>query len=358
MISRSTLHWSHKTLGLGLGLVMMLQAATGAALVFREDLLIAFNRQILAAPRPTGLPAVDLMLQAIDARTDDPVVERVVFPRGQRSAAMVYLDGGGLAGRRVVASDPETGAILGEVAGAGLLPFVLFRFHDELFLGTLGHAFLLFESAVLLYLIAAGVLLARPRRQGALRVRWHGTKLQRRFDLHRTVGLSLALFIAFSAITGAIMQADFLAAAGSPAVHAQRIYPDWSVLMPHLRKLSQDYSAAAIEDIRFSPDSRTAKILMYASDVVRPLALDRVEVDLLTGRAAQMQRAAEEAPGRDFLGWMYPLHTGKALGAAGAAIAIVSALGLLCMPLLGFLLWRAKPRKNPLRAPQSIARSS
>lgn len=32
---------------------------------------------------------------------------------------------------------------------------------------------------------------------------------------------------------------------------------------------------------------------MYASDVVRPLALDRVEVDLLTGRAAQMQRAAE-----------------------------------------------------------------
>lgn len=348
MMARSTLHSSHKTLGLGLGLLLMLQAASGAALVFREELLIAMNRQLLTAPPPTVLPAIERIQQSIDDRVGDAVVERIVFPRGQRTAAMAYLQGGGLAGRRVVASDPATGVVLGEITGRGLLPFVLFRFHDELLLGVSGHALLLIEGGVLLYLVVAGVILARPAQQPTLRVRWRGTRLQRRFDLHRTVGLSLALFIAFSAITGAIMQADFLAA-GAPSAPAPRTHPSWSALTPHLARLAQDYPAQAIEDIRFSADGSTAKILAYSRDAIRPLALDRVEVDLLTGEVLSVHRAADDAAGRNFLAWMYPLHTGKALGTTGAAIALVSALGVLCMPMLGFLLWRAKSRKRPAR---------
>lgn len=367
MLSRGSLHWSHKTLGLAVGLLLLLQALSGGALVFREALLVSLNRQLLAVSQPTAPPALDSILHSIDARFDEPAVERVVFPRGQRTAALVYLQGGGLAGRRVIASNPASGAILGEITGIGLLPFVLFRIHDELLLGDPGHAVLLGEGIALLYLVVVGVLLARPRWSNALRVRWRGSKLQRRYDLHRVAGLSCGALLAFSALTGVILQADFLAAGGSAPAPSRASHLNWSVLDPLLRSMERDYPPGSIEDVRISADGRTAKILVYARDTVRPLAFDRMEVDLITGEARPIQRAVADSISRASLGWMYPLHTGKALGWVGATLALVSALGLVCMPVLGWLLWRAKrpvtspaPAASPtaFRAPPSHPASS
>jgi uncharacterized iron-regulated membrane protein len=358
MLSRRALHFSHKTLGLGLALLFMLQAISGAALVFREELLVAVNRQLLAVSQSTAAPALERILLCIDERFSKPAVERVVLPHGQRTAAMVYLEGGGWAGRRVVASDPVSGIVLGEITGVGLLPFVLFRIHDELLLGDVGHAISLLEGAVLLYLVVAGVFMARPRLQNALRVRWRGSKLQRRFDLHRAAGLSFSAFLVFTAMTGVALQTDFLATtAGISTTRLRLAAVRWSVLTPHVRKLMQDYPAGAVEEIRISQDSQTATILVRAQDVMRPLALDRLEVNLVTGQSAPMQRAADVSPGRSFLSWMYPLHTGKALGWLGAVLAVISALGLISMPVLGFLLWRAKPVEHRMRGHASSVRN-
>lgn len=366
MLSRGSLHWSHKTLGLALGALLLLQALSGGALVFREALLVALNPQLLTFSQPVATPALDSILRTVDARFDAPVVERIVFPRGQRTAALVYLQGGGLAGRRVIASDPSSGAVLGEITGVGLLPFVLFRIHDELLLRELGRLVLLGEGIALLYLVVVGVVLARPRWSNVLRVRWRGSRLQRRYDLHRVAGLSCSALLAFSAMTGGILQADFLAA--RQAVTAGRSYhPDWSVLEPPVRSIGREYPPGTIEDVRISADGRTAKILVYAQDAVRPLALDRVEVDLITGETRSHQRATADPSGRRLLSWMYPLHSGKALGWVGAVLALMSALGLIGMPILGCLLWRSKrgltaaaPAASPttFRAPPSHPASS
>ena len=342
MLSRGSLHWSHKTLGLAVGLLLLLQALSGGALVFREALLVSLNRQLLAVSQPTAPPALGRILHSIDARFDEPAVERVVFPRGQRTAALVYLKGGGLAGRRVIASDPASGAVLGEITGVGLLPFVLFRIHDELLLGDLGHAVLLSEGIALLYLVVVGVLLARPRWSNALRVRWRGSKLQRRYDLHRAAGLSSGALLAFSALTGVILQADFLATGGGAGIPTRSSHINWSVLDPLVRSIEREYPPGSIEDVRISADGRTARILTHSRDTVRPLAFDRMEVNLVTGATRPMQRASADPVGRKFLGWMYPLHSGKALDWVGAVLALMSALGLICMPILGWLLWRTR----------------
>lgn len=356
MLSRGSLHWSHKTLGLALGLLLFLQALSGGALVFREALLVSLNRQLLAVSQVTAPPALGSILRSIDVAFDEPVVERVVFPRGERTAVLVYLKGGGLAGRRVIASDPASGAVLGEITGVGLLPFVLFRLHDELLLGNLGHGLLLAEGLALLYLVVAGVLLARPRWSNALRVRWRGSKLQRLYDLHRVAGLFCSAVLVFSAITGVILQADFLAAGGAAGIAARSSHPDWSVLEPPVRSIEREYPSGALEDVRISADLRTARILIHAADTVRPLVFDRMEVNLLTGEARPMQRAVTDPIGRSALGWLYPLHSGKAFGWVGALLALVAALGLICMPLLGWLLWRAKRSvTSPARAVSSPA---
>ncbi len=345
MWSRETLLWSHRALGLALGSLLMLQAGSGAVLVFREGMLLALNRPLLAAPAPEGPTAADRVLAEVDRRFDRPAIERLVFPRGKRTAAMVYLHDDGLAGRRVIASDPVSGAVIGEISGVGLTPFVLFRLHDELLLGNAGHLLLLIEGVGLLYLVVAGCLLGRPRIHGRLRLRWHGSRLTRRLDLHRTLGLSFAVLLAFSATTGAIMQADFLAAE-TPRPLVNRAAANWAFLMPHLARIVRDYPGQAIEDIRIPEDRRTATIVVYARDNVRPLALDRIQVDLVTGAVLPVQTAAGASTRRRLLAWMYPLHTGKALGTPGAVIALATAFALLCMPVLGFLLWRAKPTRK------------
>src|SRR6266480_1404810 len=118
----------------------MLQGSTGAALVFRDELLLGLNHPLLAISAGASIPAVDLILQVVVREFGAHVVDRVVFTRGARTAAMVYLPTGHGSEERIIASDPRTGRVLGEITGVGLVPFVLFRLHDELLTGNVGHA--------------------------------------------------------------------------------------------------------------------------------------------------------------------------------------------------------------------------
>src|SRR5579872_2017190 len=326
----------------------MLQGATGTVLVFREQLLVALNRQLLASPAPVRVPALDRILEAVDRDFDSPAVERVVFPRGRRTAAMVYLrSGDGL--ERILASDPRTGQILGEISGIGLLPFVLFRLHDELLMGNIGHAIGLVEGLGLAFFCVSGFVLARVRQRNAWRIRWRSPPLQRRFDLHRVAGLWLAFFLAMMAATGVILQADVLLSRPDVPGSTRPAQRNWSHLTTQVRQVLQAHPVGAIEDIRMSPDQGQATILAYAQDVSRPLALDRITINLVTGQLVHVQRASQETRGTQLLAWIYPLHSGKAFGRANAVLVIIG-VGLFTLPLFGILLWFARTAKRPVRA--------
>ena len=330
----------------------MLQGATGATLVFRDALLIALNRSLLvdSVPTTTSMPRVDLILATVDRDLDSPIVDRVVFPQGRRTAAMVYLPTGHGSAERVVVSDPRSGAILGEISGVGLLPFLLFRVHDELTIGDLGHAIVLLEGIGLLFLSLSGLGLGRPSRRAAWRVRWRGPSLQRRFDLHRVAGLSLAVFLAAMGTSGALLEADFLLTGDAPFVASAVTHRDWAGLMARVRDVSRAYPGRAIEDVRFSPGQTAATIAVEANDIRRPLALDRVTVDLRGGGIVEVSWVAKESWVRSSLDWIYLLHSGTALGAAGGVMAILG-LGLFTLPLLGILLWLTRRSARLVRAP-------
>ncbi|MBS0419916.1 MAG: PepSY domain-containing protein [Proteobacteria bacterium] len=348
------LHWSHKVLGLSLALLLMLQGATGAAVAFREPLLTALNRQLLTAPGRVLAPPVDRVLAEAE-RHYGARIERVVFPRGIRTAVMIYLTGA-QGSQRVIAADPASGSITGEITGAGLLPFILFRVHDELLLGRAGHAIGVLEAAGLLYLCVSGLVLGRAWQPSAWRVRWRAGRLARRYDLHRVTGSAFAMLLVFSAVTGLILQAEALVASGA-ASDGARARPDWSYLMPQVTDLLRTYGPETIEDIRISPELKQAAIAFYAHDTTRPLALDRITLDLTSGQVAGRQRARDESNTTGFLAWMYVLHSGKAFGPAGVAVS-VAGVGLVALPLLGFLLWLARaPTRRPARR-QSACRSS
>lgn len=318
----------------------MVQALSGAALVFRDTLLTSLNHRALSSPQAAALPALDRILLQVERDFDRPAIERVMYPRGERTAALVLLRD-----KRIVASDPVSGRTLGEITGLGRLPFALFRFHDELMMGPTGHAVLLVEGAGLMFLAISGIFFAHPRRSSAWRVRWRGPPIQQRFDLHRVTGLWLCAFLLLTATTGTLLQYDALRAGTVSTLERSAVgLQDWSQVAARVRDVAREYPAAAIEDVRFSADQTHAKILVYANDAVRPLALDRFTVDISTGRLTQVQRAADEPLQVGLFAWIYPIHSGKAFGAVGAGLLFLVGLGLFVMPILGFRLWRVRLR--------------
>jgi uncharacterized iron-regulated membrane protein len=246
-------------------------------------------------------------------------------------------------------NDPQTGRIMGEITGIGLLPLLLFRVHDELTLGIAGHTIVLLEGLGLLFLSLSGLNLARPSRLAAWRVRWRSTGPQRRFDLHRVMGMVLAIFLAAMGASGAMLEADFMLT-DTPFAATRGAHWDGAALMARVREVSRGYPGKGIEDIRFSPDQALATIAVAANDVRRPAAVDRLTVDLTSGRIVAVSPAAKESWVRSSLNWMYLLHSGTAYGVAGSAQAILG-LGLFTLPALGVLLWatRRAARRAPIR---------
>lgn len=332
-------------------MTLMLQGATGAALVFQDRMLMALNQELLvrAVPATAAPPRVDRILTAVDRELNTPGLDRVVFPQGRRTAAMVYLPTGQGSRERVLVSDPRTGRVLGEIKGIGMLPFLLFRVHDELTMGDLGHALLIVEGLGLLFLGISGLMLAGPSRRAAWRVRWRGGRLQRSFDLHRVAGLTLAGFLAIMAPSGVMLEADFLFTGDAPAPASRASPVDWSHLMTRVWDVSREYPGQAVEDVRFSSDQSTATIGVDASDVSRPQALDRIDVALASGQVVAVRRAADESWVRCSLDWIYLIHSGTVWGPAGGAWALVG-VGLFTVPLLGALLWLRRRSAVPARA--------
>ena len=100
----------------------------------------------------------------------------------------------------------------------------------------------------------------------------------------------------------------------------------------------------------FRSDQALATIAVAASDVRRPAAVDRLTVDLTSGRIVAVSPAAKESGVRSALDWLYLLHSGTAFGVAGYTQAILG-LGLLTMPVLGILLWATRRAMRRARVP-------
>src|SRR5438876_7438353 len=145
---RDNLYRLHKWIGLSLALLIAFQALTGLSLVFKDELLVAFNRELLAGPRASAPPAVAEALQALQRGPYASLpVERIVYPAGARTSLVLYLNEIDSNARRIVAADAASGRILGEIRGAGSLPYTMFALHDELAIGTTGRWLILVAGA-------------------------------------------------------------------------------------------------------------------------------------------------------------------------------------------------------------------
>ena len=195
----------HRWIGLALGLFLIVQGLTGAALVFRDEIERVIHPGLIVAERPVRLP-VQALVDAFHEAHPKAELTRAEFP--DRADQAVQLRWTMKKTRGVTAIDPYTAHIVGD-APANAWPMEwIFNVHENLHSGPVGQTLIGLLGFGLLFMTVTGLIYWWPgagRLRQGFRVKLDGSTDLRWRTLHRAVGAGVALLLLVSATTGVMM---------------------------------------------------------------------------------------------------------------------------------------------------------
>lgn len=358
MIDKRMLLSVHRWIGIPLALLMVVQALTGMALVFRDELEPIVHPELRVEASGPRVPVQALIDTAQNAHPE-ATVSRVEVPQSAAQAVLLKLQDDGH--QRLVAVDPYRNVIVHDgFADAWPLEWI-FMIHYELLAGPSGEQIVAIEGALLLLLAITGPIVWWPAggrlRQG-FRVKLDATADLRWRTLHRAVGAGAAAFLIVMAVTGALMVwKDPLRAVLRPVATVQ-IKPVVKVaerpgvaLMPvdAMVAKAQLLYDAPLRQVRFAQDRRFVGIYLDRTDTVRPDAMTQVYFDGYTGAELGRYVPGTLSAATEVIDWFYTVHTGVWGGLFGRVLAIVVGVVLVGLSITGVWLWwtrTAKKRRN------------
>lgn len=357
---RTALLSLHRWAGLTVGLVIVLMAVTGAAIMYRTQLEPMLNPELLTVPACTERIPLDTL-------TANAVMERP-------AAKLDYI--------RLIAGD----------AGDARIPAAMVRFTDQTFVyfnpcngewlgqrhrygGLLGtieqrHRFRFMKNGNLitgtstiifgLILIVGGVYLWLPATlrgvKSALKFNGRLTGPAHTINLHKTVGFYVSLVLLTSVLTGLPQAFDWYksglyAMTGSsmpakaprsePVAGARRLPMEsmWQraqVLVPHAQEVLLHY-----------PDKLRDPVEMYliARDAPHPNARTMLYLDAYSGKILKFTPYADSSLGSKLYFWTLSLHTGHVGGPVVQLLLLAAALSVPFLAYTGMATWLRKKQR-------------
>ena len=338
----------HLWVGLTAAILLLVTGASGAMLVFEEQIDAALNPK-LSHVQSTGQPlSLSQLKAAVEGQYAGGHVLALELPESDATPYGVYVQMGSSNGFNV-SVDPHTGKVLG-AWDDNRFTRKLHGFHTHLLAGETGSAVVGWGSVILLFLAITGLILWW--RTKIFRVNFQTTGPKFQYDVHSTVGIFSSLFLLVFALTGIVVHWERPAQRWANAVsHVSRPpqprpeppAPGASPLDPsRLLALAQaDVPGARATGINLAdePGSPVLVIMKFPEDHT-PAGRTRVFLDPYSGKVLSLT-SSREAP----LAVAYvtrlnrEIHTGDV---GGWPTRIIAAVASLCLPLLaitGPLLW-------------------
>ncbi|MGA0611835.1 PepSY-associated TM helix domain-containing protein [Caldimonas sp. KR1-144] len=366
---RRTLAWLHRWVSLSAGLLLALLGLTGTLMVWQAELDATLNPQwhanasggCAASAQPVADTLAVLAREAPAARA-----ALVLAPARPGGAYQVWEARDARTRLRTEHFiDADCGRYLGSrVRGAWQMDRqhavpALYDLHSRLLAGETGHLVVGAGGLVLLGLAASGIALAWPRGgaagwRRALGIKTGASRARLWFDVHRASGLWLAPLCLLLAATGAALVFDrqarelvglvlpvkALPKMAKPAVTAAPA----STLAPDelLQRAQQLFPQARWSRLALPTESGGAAEvrLLQPGEPRIDTGSTRVRLDA-SGKVLAVHDPLRSSAGNVLLDWVFPLHSGEALGLA--ARVLWSVFGLLPTLLLGsgaWLWWR------------------
>jgi len=361
------LTWSHRWIGMTIGLVMVFLAVTGAGQAFRWQLEPVVYANLMKAPACERLP-LDTLLAAARGAHSDATAETLRFhPGGGEAASVRFSD------RETVYVNPCSSTVTGEQAVFGGFFGTLEYVHRMMFFSDFKLWSGIPTLITFIFLVIGGIVLWWPRSWREAR---RSLKIDNRLkgmpfllNLHKTFGVYAFTVLLVVTFFGNAMAFDWVkrsvywATASDMPMNGGRGKEPAGEAKPALA-LEEIWRKA--EPSLDGPRDVTIRLPRRAGDAVQmsvieasaPHARARSEIvlDGSTGEVRRYTPYAKTSLGNKVYNWGVAIHTGQAFGLAGALIVFSASLAIPVLAYSGIASWlrRRRSRKRVLsRAPSS-----
>ncbi len=348
----------HKWVGLGLGVLLLLQATTGLMMAHKEALAAWFGSEGLVDVSAEHQP-LDQIIAAVHDAKPGYRFDRIIYrdnPALPLVARINPPDGGKF---HVALIDP----VKAQVLSSGPMwqyPLQLAeRVHVALLSGTIGHYILLIEAIGLMFMGISGLIVWWPRKnrfRKALVIHWKSSPLRVIRDIHVVPGALTAVLMLFAGLTGAMLIADDALKAAVSTVAPLKApikldfpvvdQPDEMISWQQAKdRLFEQFPDGHLRQLRFwGRDGRILATVMVAQNALNPRAHHIAAVDRWLDETTIYADGNQLPSGSAFIEWVLPLHTGEAWGGLRPVMMSILGLSLAGMCITGFWMWLKKRR--------------
>ncbi|HVW70819.1 MAG TPA: PepSY-associated TM helix domain-containing protein [Steroidobacteraceae bacterium] len=342
----------HRLLGLFAAVFWMVQALTGVALTFRQEI---DNASVRGPSVPLQTAGLGERIQAIEQGggkvsslwvTNFAADRFEIFYTGTAGTdRAMRVDAAG----RALRDGPEHGTL----ANGGLIR-MLTPLHTSLLAGPAGKWIIVVSGLLLITNVVLGLKLAWPRAgqwKQVLTLRPTRNAVARFYGLHRTLGLWIAIPLLIVAAAGVLLQFDDDIEDAFGLAHP----------LPVDAPVGSAVSPARALDIALArfPGSTLTALTMPADghawycvrvhapgEISRVFGTTTVFVSTADGSILREYPAQAASVGRALYDSIYPIHTGEIGGLGGRLLLLATGIALLVIGVFGIRLWlvRRKPR--------------
>ena len=321
----------HRIVGLSMAAFLLVQALTGAMLLYRGPLARLIDPSGMTSTGAGRAISIGAVVETADKALPGYHAIRIFAPQTVDATWLAQL--ADQQGHSAYASiDPSGGALR---RAGGLLHFPIeaaLQIHYRLVAGKTGMVIITLNALAVLFMLVSGLAYWWPKRNlaKALSIRFTASPRLILRQAHRTLGVVMAAFLAIIASTGLLLIVPELFESGTPA--PRRILP--TAAIDNGMALAQaTFPASTLSDARLGGDRM---IVNFRAPERNARAVHRVIVDIANARIVSAI-PAEKNPAL----WMtvLPIHTGNVLGLIGGPLLLIIALALATLALSGPIMW-------------------
>jgi len=352
----------HLYLALSAGFFFALMGLTGSLNIYREELDELLNPQLVIEESQGKYQSLDRIMASVRAAHPNRYGSWTLeMPRSSHGMITAWYDKPTetffeLYAPLMVSVNPYTGEVVssrfwGETATTWLLDL-----HTQLGLDRIGWNAVGILGLLLIISCSTGLYLWWPgiRELGqAFKVRHRAGMMQLTFDLHRLLGLFSAVSLLVLAFTGFLLSYPSVLeiltdSSGMEHGETGRNITSTAVPNNHPTGLSAasfvaqgPFPRAELRRVTTpAGDTGIYRInLRQSSEINQRHPFTTVWVDRWSGQIKEVRNPAKFSKGEVFATWVWPLHTGEALGAKGRFVWFLAGLSLFVLYVSGLIHW-------------------
>lgn len=346
---RPALRWVHRTLGLFAAFYVLIASATGAVLLFRQELLA------LAFPNLPGPPADPVgRAERLAARLEPGSFTSIKFPTDELPAFTVYLPH-----QRTALFDPATLAPLEDRYGALRAMDWIFDLHHHLLVGETGEIVSGLFGVAVAGLVLIGLYLWWPWRRGWRLAHARPRRATRSAQLgaHTTLAVVAAPALMLAALSGAGLVFHDQARGLLTALFGERdpavVPADAAGSLSTLARATFPAAEPRLLIPPRSPGDATTLRLRQPQER-HPNGRTTVAYDPASARLTGATSEPRSGTGNRLFNLLYPLHIGSLGGLPLRLLLLLSAPIALLAALRGLRAWFAGRRRGRPQASAAL----